>query len=85
MMSSVGFLDPTETVGQVKRKTMIVRVASQRIGASVTKPFIERGYSVVANSIDIDIIKAPSPSVSCSLRRARRATPIRDGSPDRGE
>jgi NAD(P)-dependent dehydrogenase (short-subunit alcohol dehydrogenase family) len=35
---------------QVKRKTMIVTGASQGIGAGVTKEFIKRGYSVVANS-----------------------------------
>jgi NAD(P)-dependent dehydrogenase (short-subunit alcohol dehydrogenase family) len=35
---------------RVKRKTIIVTGASQGIGAGVTKAFIKRGYSVVANS-----------------------------------
>ena len=34
-------------------KTMIVTGASKGIGAGVTKAFIERGYNVVANSLDI--------------------------------
>jgi NAD(P)-dependent dehydrogenase (short-subunit alcohol dehydrogenase family) len=34
-------------------KTMIVTGASQGIGAGVTKAFIERGYNVVANSLNI--------------------------------
>jgi NAD(P)-dependent dehydrogenase (short-subunit alcohol dehydrogenase family) len=36
-----------------KPKTMIVTGASQGIGAGVTKAFIERGYNVIANSLDI--------------------------------
>jgi NAD(P)-dependent dehydrogenase (short-subunit alcohol dehydrogenase family) len=36
-----------------KPKTMIVTGASQGIGAGVTRAFIERGYNVVANSLDI--------------------------------
>jgi NAD(P)-dependent dehydrogenase (short-subunit alcohol dehydrogenase family) len=38
---------------QTIRKTMIVTGASQGIGAGVTKAFIERGYNVVGNSLDI--------------------------------
>ena len=38
---------------QTKRKTMIVTGASQGIGAGVTNAFIERGYNVVANSLNI--------------------------------
>jgi NAD(P)-dependent dehydrogenase (short-subunit alcohol dehydrogenase family) len=38
---------------QAKPKTVIVTGASQGIGAGVTKAFIERGYSVVANSLKI--------------------------------
>lgn len=36
-----------------RRKTMIVTGASKGIGAGVTKAFIERGYNVVANSLNI--------------------------------
>src|SRR5580658_4557930 len=38
---------------QVKRKTMIVTGAGQGIGAGVTNAFIERGYNVVGNSLNI--------------------------------
>src|SRR5271163_1162202 len=38
---------------QAKRKTMIVTGAARGIGAGVTNAFIERGYSVVANSLNI--------------------------------
>lgn len=38
---------------QIKRKTMIVTGAAQGIGAGVTNAFIERGYNVVANSLNI--------------------------------
>lgn len=38
---------------QRNRKTMIVTGASKGIGAGVTNAFIERGYNVVANSLDI--------------------------------
>jgi NAD(P)-dependent dehydrogenase (short-subunit alcohol dehydrogenase family) len=38
---------------QTKRKTMIVTGAAKGIGAGVTKAFIERGYNVVANSLNI--------------------------------
>jgi NAD(P)-dependent dehydrogenase (short-subunit alcohol dehydrogenase family) len=38
---------------QTKRKTMIVTGAGQGIGAGVTNAFIERGYNVVANSLNI--------------------------------
>jgi NAD(P)-dependent dehydrogenase (short-subunit alcohol dehydrogenase family) len=36
-----------------KPKTMIVTGASRGIGAGITKAFIERGYNVVANSLNI--------------------------------
>ena len=35
------------------RKTVIVTGASQGIGAGLVKTFLERGYSVVANSRDM--------------------------------
>ncbi len=38
---------------QMKRKTMIVTGAAKGIGAGVTSAFIERGYNVVANSLNI--------------------------------
>src|SRR5271154_1019094 len=38
---------------QTKRKTMIVTGAAKGIGAGVTYAFIERGYNVVANSLNI--------------------------------
>ena len=38
---------------ETKRKTMIVTGAAKGIGAGVTKAFIERGYNVVANSLNI--------------------------------
>jgi NAD(P)-dependent dehydrogenase (short-subunit alcohol dehydrogenase family) len=38
---------------QAKRKTMIVTGASKGIGAGVANAFMERGYNVVANSLDI--------------------------------
>ena len=38
---------------ETKRKTMIVTGASKGIGAGVTNAFIERGYNVVANSLNI--------------------------------
>ena len=38
---------------QTKRKTMIVTGAGQGIGAGVTNAFIDRGYNVVANSLNI--------------------------------
>ncbi len=38
---------------QTQRKTMIVTGAARGIGAGVTNAFIERGYNVVANSLDI--------------------------------
>ena len=34
-------------------KTVIVTGASQGIGAGVVKAFLERGYSVVATSLDM--------------------------------
>ena len=38
---------------QTKRKTMIVTGAAKGVGAGVTNAFIERGYNVVANSLQI--------------------------------
>jgi len=38
---------------QTKRKTMIVTGAAKGIGAGITNAFIERGYNVVANSLNI--------------------------------
>jgi len=38
---------------QTKRKTMIVTGAAKGIGAGVAKAFIDRGYNVVANSLNI--------------------------------
>jgi len=38
---------------QTKRKTMIVTGAGQGIGAAVTNAFIERGYNVVGNALNI--------------------------------
>src|SRR5579863_604300 len=38
---------------QTKRKTMIVTGAARGIGAGVANAFIERGYNVVANSLNI--------------------------------
>jgi NAD(P)-dependent dehydrogenase (short-subunit alcohol dehydrogenase family) len=38
--------------GQSKPRTIIVTGASQGIGAGVTAAFLERGYNVVANSLD---------------------------------
>ena len=38
---------------QAKRKTMIVTGAGQGIGAGVANAFIERGYNVVGNSLNI--------------------------------
>src|ERR1700728_3677014 len=38
---------------QTKRRTMIVTGAAKGIGAGVTNAFIERGYNVVANSLNI--------------------------------
>src|ERR1700729_4279948 len=42
-----------EKVMQPKRKTMIVTGAAKGIGAGVTNAFIDRGYNVVANSLNI--------------------------------
>jgi NAD(P)-dependent dehydrogenase (short-subunit alcohol dehydrogenase family) len=38
-----------------KRKTMIVTGAAKGIGAGVTNAFLERGYNVVANSLNITV------------------------------
>jgi len=40
---------------QTKRKTMIVTGAAKGIGAGITNAFIERGYNVVANSLNITV------------------------------
>ena len=50
-MSST-LLAPTQVGIQTNSKTMIVTGASQGIGAGVTKAFINRGYNVVANSLN---------------------------------
>ena len=44
--------EPPKTM-QTKRKTMIVTGAAKGIGAGLTSAFIERGYNVVANSLNI--------------------------------
>ena len=38
-------------------KTVIVTGASQGIGAALVKTFLERGYSVVANSAEHDKVR----------------------------
>src|SRR5208282_3179184 len=40
---------------RTKPKTMIVTGAAQGIGAGVTNAFLERGYNVVANSLNITV------------------------------
>jgi NAD(P)-dependent dehydrogenase (short-subunit alcohol dehydrogenase family) len=40
---------------QTKRMTMIVTGAARGIGAGVTNAFLERGYNVVANSLNITV------------------------------
>jgi NAD(P)-dependent dehydrogenase (short-subunit alcohol dehydrogenase family) len=45
---------------QTKRKTMIVTGAAKGIGAGVTNAFIERGYNVVANSLNITASTFPA-------------------------
>src|SRR6202167_225543 len=45
---------------QTKRKTMIVTGAAKGIGAGATNAFIERGYNVVANSLDITASAFPA-------------------------
>jgi NAD(P)-dependent dehydrogenase (short-subunit alcohol dehydrogenase family) len=45
-------MEPPKTMRAI-RKTMIVTGASKGIGAGVTNAFIERGYNVVANSLNI--------------------------------
>jgi NAD(P)-dependent dehydrogenase (short-subunit alcohol dehydrogenase family) len=66
---------------RTKRKTMIVTGAAKEIGAGVTNAFIERGYNVVANSLDI------TASTFASTQRAGRDTRRRrrpsDGARDR--
>jgi NAD(P)-dependent dehydrogenase (short-subunit alcohol dehydrogenase family) len=44
--------EPANTM-QSKRKTMIVTGAGKGIGAGVTSAFLDRGYNVVANSLNI--------------------------------
>jgi NAD(P)-dependent dehydrogenase (short-subunit alcohol dehydrogenase family) len=41
-------------MSQAARRTLIVTGASQGIGAGVTKAFLDRGYNVVANSLDFN-------------------------------
>ena len=50
-----------------ERKTVIVTGASQGIGASIVKTFLERGYSVVANSRSITKSGAFAPSDKLAL------------------
>jgi NAD(P)-dependent dehydrogenase (short-subunit alcohol dehydrogenase family) len=50
-----------------ERKTVIVTGASQGIGASIVKTFLERGYSVVANSRSISKSGAFVPSNKLAL------------------
>jgi NAD(P)-dependent dehydrogenase (short-subunit alcohol dehydrogenase family) len=45
-------LDPAGTGKRAKPRTMIVTGAGHGIGAGITKAFIDRGYNVVANSLD---------------------------------
>jgi len=40
-------------MGSISQKTAIVTGASQGIGAGIARAFLDRGYSVVANSLDI--------------------------------
>src|SRR5271170_7543843 len=51
----------------IEPKTVIVTGASQGIGACVVKTFIERGYSVVANSRSITKSSAFAPSARLAL------------------
>ena len=44
---------------QTKRKTMIVTGAAKGIGAGVAKALIDRGYNVVANSLNITVCSSP--------------------------
>src|SRR5438105_2203682 len=50
-----------------ERKTVIVTGASQGIGAALVKTFLERGYSVVANSRNITKSGAFAPSDKLAL------------------
>jgi NAD(P)-dependent dehydrogenase (short-subunit alcohol dehydrogenase family) len=50
-----------------ERKTVIVTGASQGIGAALVKTFLERGYSVVANSRNITKSAALAPSDKLAL------------------
>ena len=50
-----------------ERKTVIVTGASQGIGANLVKTFLERGYSVVANSRNITKSGAFAPSDKLAL------------------
>ena len=50
-----------------ERKTVIVTGASQGIGACMVKTFLERGYSVVANSRSITKSGAFAPSNKLAL------------------
>lgn len=45
---------------QTKRKTIIVTGAAKGIGAGATKAFLERGYNVVANSLNITASTFPA-------------------------
>ena len=50
-----------------RRKTVVVTGASQGIGAAIVKTFLERGYSVVANSRNISKSAAFAPSAKLAL------------------
>jgi NAD(P)-dependent dehydrogenase (short-subunit alcohol dehydrogenase family) len=66
---------------QTKRKTMIVTGAAKGTGAGVTNAFIERGYNVVANSLNITASTFGSTErAGCDTRRHRRPF---DGARDR--
>lgn len=45
--------DSTKPGTQIRPKTVIVTGAAKGIGAGVTKAFLDRGYNVVANSLEI--------------------------------
>ena len=72
----------TETNAQARPKTMIVTGASQGIGASVAKAFIERGYNVVANSLNFtNSVLAPAEKLSLvdgNIGKAATAAKIAD-------
>ena len=80
---------------QTKRKTMIVTGAGQGIGAAVTNAFIERGYNVLGNALNItastfgatDNLAVVSGDIggleSCGVVRLRRGCRRARGCPGR--